>query len=94
MQKNGSFTIEFNRRLKKDIIMKQRVLRGELVRLEQEKAELVSHHIELLDQVAEITEELNDLQAQIDILVFSIEEKGTTKDFTNDNSYLQKFEKI
>ena len=70
--------------------MKQRVLRGELVRLEKEKAELVDSHIELLDQVAEITEELNDIQAQCDLISFELEERGTTKDFSN----LQKFEKI
>ena len=74
--------------------MKQRVLRGELVRLEKEKAKLVEHHIELLNQVAEITEELNDIQAQCDLISFELETRGTTKDFTNDNSYLQKFEKI
>ncbi len=69
--------------------MKQRVLRGELVRLEKEKAELVSYHIELLDQIVETTEEINDIQAQCDLISFELEEKGTTKDFSN----LQKFEK-
>ena len=70
--------------------MKQRVLRGELVRLEKEKAELVEHHIELLDQVAEITEELQSIEEQCDLISFELEERGTTKDFSN----LQKFEKI
>ena len=41
------------------------------------------------DEAAKITEEIKDLEAQIDILTFTIEETGTTKDFRN----LKKVEK-
>ena len=74
--------------------MKQRVLRGELVRLEKEKAELVDTHLLLLDQLVEITEELQSVEEQCELICFELETVGTTKDFTNDKSYLQKFEKI
>ena len=63
--------------------------RVELQRLEKERNDLVIEHMELMEVLNEITEEIKDLEAEMDILTFTIEETGTTKDFRN----LQKFEK-
>ena len=63
--------------------------RVELQRLEKERNDLVTEHIELMDVLREMTEEIKDLEAQMDILVFHIEETGTTKDFRG----LEKIEK-
>lgn len=68
--------------------------RVELQRLQKERDDLVTEHLELMEVLSEMTEEIKDLEAEMDILTFTIEETGTTKDFRNDNSYLQKFEKI
>ena len=73
----------------------ERILhRVELQRLQKERDDLVIEHIELFEVLQEMTEEIKDLEAEMDILTFTIEETGTTKDFRNDNSYLQKVEKI
>ena len=63
--------------------------RVELQRLEKERNDLVTEHIELMDVLGEMTEEIKDLEAEIDILTFTIEETGTTKDFRG----LEKIEK-
>ena len=63
--------------------------RVELQRLQEERDNLVTEHIELMDVLREMTEEIEDLEAQMDILTFTIEETGTTKDFRN----LEKIEK-
>lgn len=63
--------------------------RVELQRLQEERDNLVTEHIELMDVLREMTEEIKDLEAQMDILTFTIEETGTTKDFRN----LEKIEK-
>ena len=68
----------------------ERILRRvEVQRLEKERNDLVTEHIELMDVQREMTEEIKDLEAEIDILTFTIEETGTTKDFRN----LEKVEK-
>ena len=68
----------------------QRILRRvELQRLQKERDDLVIEHMELMEVLNEITEEIKDLEAQMDILTFTIEETGTTKDFRN----LEKIEK-
>ena len=64
--------------------------RVELQRLQKERDDLVIEHIELMEVLNEITEEIKDLEAEMDILTFTIEETGTTKDFRN----LEKVEKI
>ncbi len=66
--------------------------RVELQRLQKERDDLVTEHLELTEILQEMTEEIKDLEAQMDILTFDIETHGTTKDFRNDNSYLQKSE--
>jgi hypothetical protein len=58
-------------------------LRVELQRLQKERDDLVTEHIELTEVLQEMTEEIKDLEAQMDILTFTIEETGTTKDFRN-----------
>ena len=59
----------------------ERILhRVELQRLQQERDDLVIEHIELMDILNEITEEIKDLEVQMDILTFTIEETGTTKE--------------
>ena len=63
--------------------------RVELQRLQEERDDLVIEHMELMEVLNEITEEIKDLEAQMDILTFTIEETGTTKDFRN----LKKVEK-
>ena len=63
--------------------------RVELQRLEKERNDLVTEHIELMDVLREMTEEIKDLQAEIDLITFTIEETGTTKDFRG----LEKIEK-
>ena len=63
--------------------------RVELQRLEKERNDLVIEHMELMEVLNEITEEIKDLEAEMDILTFTIEETGTTKDFRN----LKKVEK-
>ena len=63
--------------------------RVELQRLEKERNDLVTEHIELMDVLREMTEEIKDLEAQMDIITFTIEETGTTKDFRG----LEKIEK-
>ena len=63
--------------------------RVELQRLEKERNDLVTEPIELMDVLREMTEEIKDLEAEIDILTFTIEETGTTKDFRG----LEKIEK-
>ena len=63
--------------------------RVELQRLQKERDDLVIEHMELMEVLNEITEEIKDLEAQMDILTFTIEETGTTKDFRN----LKKVEK-
>ena len=63
--------------------------RVELQRLQKERDDLVIEHIELMEVLNEITEEIKDLEAEMDILTFTIEETGTTKDFRN----LEKIEK-
>ena len=55
--------------------------RVELQRLQKERDDLVIEHMELMEVLNEITEEIKDLEAQMDILTFTIEETGTTKDF-------------
>ena len=68
----------------------ERILRRvEVQRLQQERDDLVIEHIALMDALNEMTEEIKDLEAEIDILTFTIEETGTTKDFRN----LEKVEK-
>ena len=68
----------------------ERILRRvEVQRLEKERNDLVTEHIELMDVLREMTEEIKDLEAEIDILTFTIEETETTKDFRN----LEKVEK-
>ena len=75
----------------KNIKSTERILhRVELQRLQQERDDLVTEHIELMDVLNEMTEEIKDLEAEMDILTFTIEETGTTKDFRN----LEKIEKI
>lgn len=64
--------------------------RVELQRLQKERDDLVIEHMELMEVLNEITEEIKDLESQMDILTFTIEETGTTKDFRN----LEKIEKI
>ena len=64
-------------------------LRVELQRLQKERDDLVTEHVELTEILQEMTEEIKDLEAQMDILTFTIEETGTTKDFRN----LKKVEK-
>ena len=63
--------------------------RVELQRLEKARNDLVTEHIELMDVLREMTEEIKDLEAQMDIITFTIEETGTTKDFRG----LEKIEK-
>ena len=68
----------------------ERILRRvEVQRLDKERNDLFTEHIELMDVQREMTEEIKDLEAEIDILTFTIEETGTTKDFRN----LEKVEK-
>ena len=69
----------------------ERILRRvELQRLQQERDDLVTEHIALMDVLNEMTEEIKDLEAHMDILTFTIEETGTTKDFRS----VKKSEKI
>lgn len=63
--------------------------RVELQRLQKERDDLVIEHMELMEVLNEMAEEIKDLEAQMDILTFTIEETGTTKDFRN----LKKVEK-
>ena len=63
--------------------------RVELQRLQKERDDLVIEHIELMEVLSEMAEEIKDLESQMDILAFTIEETGTTKDFRN----LEKVEK-
>ena len=69
----------------------ERILRRvELQRLQKERDDLVIEHIELMDVLNEMTEQIKDLEASMDILTFTIEETGTTKDFRS----VKKSEKI
>ena len=69
----------------------ERILRRvELQRLQKERDDLVVEHMELMEVLNEITEEIKDLEASMDILTFTIEETGTTKDFRG----VKKSEKI